>query len=96
MSVIRSVAFLWGLTACIVIAYYGVQWWSRAPSDPLRAELLVGTSMGLVYGSPAWVSLPLLAWLGRKELSARIQRVLLIPLGIALLLTAILAVKGGA
>ncbi|MFI5447054.1 hypothetical protein [Polaromonas sp. UC242_47] len=96
MFAIRAIAFSWGLIACIVIAYYGVQWWSSVPSDPRRAELLVGTSMGLVYGSPAWFFLPLLAWLGRKELSARIQRMLLLPLGVAVLLTAILAVKGGA
>ena len=96
MSVIRAIAFFWGLAACIVIAYFGAQWWSSAPSDPLRAELLVGSSMGLVYGSPAWVSLPLLAWLGRKELSVRIQRVLLLPPGVAVLFTAMLAVKGGA
>lgn len=96
MRVIRAIAFFWGLAACIVIAYYGAQWWSSVPSDPLRGELLVGASMGLVYGSPAWVSLPLLAWTGRKELSARIQRVLLLPLGVAVLLTAMLAVKGGA
>jgi hypothetical protein len=96
MSVIRAIAFFWGLAACIVIAYFGAQWWSSAPSDPIRAELLVGSSMGLVYGSPAWVSLPLLAWLGRKELSVLIQRVLLLPLGVAVLLTALLAVKAGA
>ncbi|MCZ8093558.1 MAG: hypothetical protein O9331_08705, partial [Acidovorax sp.] len=96
MSIIRAIAFLWGLAACIVIAYCGAQWWSSVPSDPLRAELLVGTSMGLVYGSPAWVSLPLLAWLGRKELSVNIQRILLLPLGVAVMLTAMLAVKGGA
>ena len=96
MAVIRAIAFFWGLAACIVIAYFGAQWWSSAPSDPLRAELLLGSSMGLVYGSPAWVSLPLLVWLGRKELSARIQRVLLLPLGVAVLLATILTIRGGA
>ena len=80
----------------MVTAYFGVRWWSSVPSDLLRSELLVGTSMGLIYGAPAWVSLPLLAWLGRKDLSPFVQRGLLVPLVIAVLVTAILTVKGGA
>ena len=96
MNAVRAIAFLWGLAACSVVAYYGIRWFSSAPLGPLRDELLIGASMGLAYGFPAWVSLPLLAWLGRKELLAKTQRALLLPLGAAVLLTAILTVKGGA
>ena len=96
MPIVRAIAFLWGSVACAVVAYYGALWWSSPIADPMRPELMVGTSMGLIYGSPAWVSLPLLVWIGRKELSARNQRVLLLPLGVAILLTGMLAAMGGA
>ena len=48
--------------------------------------------MGLVYGLPAWASIPILS---RQDISAVEKRVLLAPLAVALLLTAMLVATGG-
>lgn len=95
MAIVRAVAFLWGLFACSVIAYFGVQWMTDAPTNPVRNELLEGVAMGLLYGSPAWFALPLLAWLGRRKHGTRVQVVLLLPLFVAAVLVALLAAKVG-
>ena len=62
MSIVRAVVFIWGLFACSVIAYFVVQLMTDTPANPVRNELLEGVAMGLLYGSPAWFALSLLAW----------------------------------
>ena len=92
MVIARTVAFFWGLAACGVIAFYGAMWLFADPAAPLRNELRIGAAMGLVYGLPAWVSIP---FLSRQDISAVLKRVLLAPLAVALFLTAVLVVAGG-
>jgi hypothetical protein len=96
MSIVRAVAFLWALLACVVIAYFGVRWMIDVPTNPLRNELLEGVAIGFLYGSPALLALPLLAWIGRNKHGKRVQILLLLPLLVAASFITLLVVKVGA
>lgn len=96
MLIVRAVAFLWGLLACVVIAYFGVRWMFDVPTNPLRDELLQGVGIGVLYGFPAWLALPLLVWIGRRKYGKRVQILLLLPIFFATAFVTLLVATVGA
>lgn len=91
MNIVRWITFAWGGFAALVMAYYATQW-AVQPHNPLRNEFWLGFSLGLVYGMPAWLGLPVLAYIGRQELS-RVQLALLLsPIVLVLAATSFLGV----
>lgn len=94
MNILRWVAFAWGGLAASVMAYYAAQW-AVQPHNPLRNEFGIGFGLGLIYGFPAWLVLPVLAYVARRELG-RVQLALLLsPLVLALAATFVLGFMGG-
>lgn len=96
MLIVRAVAFLWGLLACVVIAYFGVRWLIDVPISPSRNDLLEGVGLGVLYGFPAWLALPLLVWIGRRKYGKHVQALLLLPIFFAIVFITRLVVKVGA
>lgn len=94
MNIVRWITFAWGSLAALVMAYYALQWVVQ-PHNPLRNEFGIGFGLGLVYGFPAWVGLPVLTYLGRREIGRAQLALLLSPLVLALAATAVLGFMGG-
>lgn len=94
MAIIRWLTFAWGCLAALVMAYYAVSWVSE-PNNPLRNELGIGFGMGMLYGWPAWLGLPLLAYLGRRHFGRNTVLLLLSPIMLAVASFALLGVAGG-
>lgn len=94
MTIIRWLVFVWGCLASLVMAYYAVSWVSGS-DNPLRNELGIGFGMGMLYGWPAWIGLPLLAYFGRRHLGRNAVLLLLAPIVLALASLALLAATGG-
>ena len=86
-------AFLWGSLAASVMVYYAGSW-TLYPENPLRHETGIGFGIGLLYGFPAWLGLPALAYHGRSELRCIQQVLLLSPLLVAIAATTFLGFKG--
>lgn len=86
--------FSWGCLALLSMCYYATQW-ATQPENPLRHEFMIGIGFGLLYGWPAWLGLPVLAFHGRKELGRLGVLVLLSPVVIALVVLAILETGNG-
>jgi Mg/Co/Ni transporter MgtE len=94
MNIVRWLAFAWGCLAATVMGYYAIQWTIQS-GNPLRNELGIGFGLGLVYGFPAWIALPIFAYLGREEQRGGQFMVLLAPLAFAATATVFLGVMGG-
>lgn len=94
MKIIRWLTFIWGCLALLTMIYYVTQWVLQA-GNPVRHELGIGVGFGLFYGWPAWVGLPVLAFLDRKELSSLGILYLLSPIALAVIVLAIFGFLGG-
>ena len=77
-----------------LMAFYAISWVIQS-DNPLRNEFGFGFGIGLLYGSPSWLGLPILAFVGRRELGRRKVLVVLAPVLVALASFALLAVMGG-
>jgi len=76
------------------MAFYAISWVVQA-DNPLRNEFGFGFGIGLLYGGPAWIGLPILVFIGRRELGQRKSLIVLSPVLVALASFALLAVMGG-
>jgi hypothetical protein len=65
-------------------------------ANPLRNEYGFGIGVGIIYGVPAWVGLPLVAFLSRATISRSQLLVLLAPVAVAAALISVLGVVGSA
>ncbi len=68
VSALRWLAFLWGLASLIVMSYCAYHWFPNA-GDPNFDEMRLGFIIGAVGGVPAWLSLPLVAFVKRGLLA---------------------------
>ena len=94
MNIVRWIVFAWGSIAALAMAYYALQWAAQT-HNPYRNEFGIGFGLAFIYGFPAWVSLPVVTYLGRRGLR-RVQLVLLLlPLVLALAAIAGLGFMGG-
>jgi hypothetical protein len=93
MNIVRWITFAWGCLAGLVMAYFAVQWSIQA-HNPLRNELGFGFGTGLIYGLPAWIGLPVWAYLGRTGLDRFQLALLLSPFFLALAAFAAFAFLG--
>ena len=94
MYVTAAIAFIWGTLACSTMAYYTALWITQS-ENPLRHELGLGFGMGLVFGIPAWVGIPVAIYIGRKLLPRPYLVALSLPMVVATLSTVILCVAEG-
>ena len=94
MKIIRWLTFIWGCLALLTMIYYVMQWVLQE-GNPARHELGTGVGFGLIYGWPAWLGLPALAFLDRKELSRLRILFLLSPVALAVIVLVIFGSLGG-
>jgi hypothetical protein len=94
MSIIRTLLFAWGCLAALIMAFYSISWVVQA-DNPLRNEFGFGFGIGLIYGSPSWLGLPILAFIGRRELGRSGVLIVLSPVIVAFASFVLLAVMGG-
>lgn len=67
------------------MSYYASQWFPRI-DDITANELMFGFALSVLYGWPAWLSLPVLTIVSRKSLSRLKIVLLLAPVLLAALL----------
>lgn len=67
LTAVRWSAFLWGCLALGVMVYYAMRFLPDAHNVRYN-EMGIGFMIGFVYGGPAWVALPVLAFAGRRTL----------------------------
>jgi len=79
MKIAQWLAFAWASAAVAVVLYFAVLW-AASEGNPLRHELSIGTGIGVMMGSPAFLALPILVYLGRANTTARQRWVLMSPL----------------
>jgi hypothetical protein len=78
MAAVRWTLFAWG-TVCVAITSLYLLRWAMAADDPLRGELILGASLGMVYGGGAWLALPLLVLIAWREQPSRVLLLQLAP-----------------
>ena len=75
------------------MGYYASQWVIQV-DNPLRHELGIGVGFGFLFGWPAWLGLPILAFFGRKQLGRFGVLVLISPVLLAGAVFAVLSLLG--
>ena len=71
-------AFLWGALMCGVSIYYA-SFWFDDPQNLRLNEAKIGTMLGLFYGWPVWLGLPVLIALRWRKSPAWERTTLLLP-----------------
>lgn len=93
MKTVRWLTFAWGCLALSTMGYYASQWVIQV-DNPLRHELGIGVGFGFLFGWPAWLGLPILAFFGRKQLGRFGVLVLISPVLLAGAVFAVLSLLG--
>lgn len=95
LTAIKWLAFAWGCF-CVAVMIYFAQHFFPDAANIRNNEMWMGFMLGAIYGWPAWLALPAIAFVQRRERSWWQQLLMLAPLfaAIGLLITSQLLVRG--